>query len=341
MRTRFVRGVGQFDAANVLAPRRGDRRRPMEGVPSDQALRMTSYSTMYPSARALSRTLTSRVTIVTTCGASPSNSAVARCTASSVRIGSTGNGRRTRASTARSTSTMKHRRSKMRRARTAACSSAGVNRPAARARMIARPASARVRADVTWCVPAGAFRTAGSCSSNAATSALDSMYRMIAAAAFGRRARVMVFRTVRRRGALRFATIAVDQFSGRSRRQPDIRPVFERVTRFHGRMENAGRNKLFPPASGRRAAPSSRRHELGDHSSMSGHRNPLTFLDSSDIAAQVVFELSDTGLHPTNIATCGHIGKPPGQRRLTSLLLAVARQVIDRAEEGRPALIAD
>ena len=44
----------------------------------------------YPSARALSRTLSSRVTIVTSCGASPSRSAVARCTASSVRIGSTG-----------------------------------------------------------------------------------------------------------------------------------------------------------------------------------------------------------------------------------------------------------
>ena len=140
-----------------------------------RALRKMSYSTTYPSARALSRTLSSRVTIVTTCGASPSRSAVARCTASSVRIGSTGNGRRTRSRTSRSTSRMKQRRSNVRRARMAACSSAGVSRPAARARMIARPASATSSADVTCCVPAGAFRAAGSCSSNAATSALDSM----------------------------------------------------------------------------------------------------------------------------------------------------------------------
>ncbi len=66
---------------------------------------------MYPSARAFSRRRSSRVTIVTTCGASPSSSIVARCTASSVRIGSMGNGRRTRASTAWSTSRMKQRRS--------------------------------------------------------------------------------------------------------------------------------------------------------------------------------------------------------------------------------------
>lgn len=63
------------------------------------------YSTAYPSACALFRTRASRVTMVTSCGGSPSNSAVARCTASSVRIGSTGNGRRTRASTASVTAT--------------------------------------------------------------------------------------------------------------------------------------------------------------------------------------------------------------------------------------------
>lgn len=262
---------------------------------------------MYPSARALSRTRTSRVTIVTTCGASPSNSVVARCTASSVRIGSTGNGRRTRASTARSTSTMKQRRSKVRRARTAACSSAGVNRFVVRARMIARPASARVSADVTCCVPAGAFRTAGSCSNKAATNALDSMYRMLAVAAFGRRAGGMVFWTRRWRGTLRFATIAVDQFGGGARRQPDVGPVLERVTSFCWRMENPGRNELLPSASGRCAAPSGWRHELGDHATMSCDRNPLTCLDSADVTAQVVFELSDPGLHLTNIATCGHI----------------------------------
>ena len=245
---------------------------------------------------------------MTTCGASPSNSAVARCTASSVRIGSTGKGRRTRSSTARSTSRMKQRRSKVRRARTAACSSAAVNRLVARARMIARPTSARVNADVTCCVPAGSdFTAAVSCSNNAATSALDSMYRMLAAAALGRRARVAVFRGERRPGALRFATIAVDQFSSGAVRQPDVRPVLERVTSFHGGMENAGRNEFVPPASGRSAATASWRDEFGDHTPVSGDRNTLARFDSADVAAQVVFELSDAGLHFINIATCGHI----------------------------------
>ena len=111
----------------------------------------------------------------------------------------------------------------------------------ARARMIARPASAKVRADVTCCVPAGGgFMAAVSCSNSAATSALDSMYHTFAPAALGRRARVADFRVGRRRGALRFATIAVDQFSGGARRQPDVRPVLERVTGFHWRVENAG-----------------------------------------------------------------------------------------------------
>ena len=65
----------------------------------------SDYSTPYPSACAFSRTRTSRVTTVTSGGGSPSISAVARCSASRVRIGSIGNGRRTRASTASVTAT--------------------------------------------------------------------------------------------------------------------------------------------------------------------------------------------------------------------------------------------
>jgi len=272
------------------------------------SLRALSYSTMYPSARALSRTLTSRVTIVTTCGGSPSNSAVARCTASSVRIGSTGKGRRTRSRTARSTSRMKQRRSKVRRARTAACSSAAVTRPVARARIIARPTSPNVNADVTCCVPAGSdFMAAVSCSSNAATSALDSIYLMLVPEDVGRRAAAAVFRGARRRAGLRFATIAVDQFSRGALRQSDVRPILERVARFDGGMENAGRNKLVPPASRRSAATASWRDELGDHTPVGGDRNTLARFDSADVAAQVVFELPDAGLHVMNIATCGHI----------------------------------
>jgi len=231
---------------------------------------------MYPSARAFSRRRSSRVTIVTTCGASPSSSIVARCTASSVRIGSMGNGRRTRASTAWSTSRMKQRRSKVCNARMAACSSATVNRAVARARMIARPASARVSADVTCCVPADTgFIAVVSRSNRAATSALDSRYRMLATPALGRRARVAAFGPERPREALRFATVAVDQFSGGARRQPDVRPVLERVTSFHWGMEDAGCNKFVPPASRRSAPTVSWRDDFGDHTPVGGDRNPL------------------------------------------------------------------
>ena len=46
-------------------------------------------SIAYPSARAFDRTRSSRVRIVTSCGGSSSNSAVAKWIASSARIGST------------------------------------------------------------------------------------------------------------------------------------------------------------------------------------------------------------------------------------------------------------
>ena len=64
-----------------------------------------AHSTAYPSASAFWRTRVPRVTTTINGGGSPSNSVVAKCTASSVRIGSTGNGLRTRARTASVTPT--------------------------------------------------------------------------------------------------------------------------------------------------------------------------------------------------------------------------------------------
>jgi hypothetical protein len=116
---------------------------------------------------------------------------------------------------------MKQRRSKVRRARKAANSSAGVNRPVAPARMIARPVSVRVRADVTCYVPVGAFMTAGSCSNNAVTAHSTPCTECSLRQLLTDGPRVTVFRAERRRGTLRFATIAVDQISGGSRRPND------------------------------------------------------------------------------------------------------------------------
>src|SRR5262245_13971337 len=108
---------------------------------------------------------------------------------------------------------------------------------------------------------------------------------MLAAAAVGRRARVAVFRAERPRGTLRFATITLDQVRGSARREPDVGPVLEWVTRFRRRMEDASRNQFIPPASERIASTASWRHQFGDHTPMSGHRNPFACFNAPDVAA--------------------------------------------------------
>ena len=173
--------------------------------------------------------------------------------------------------------------------------------------MMARPASARVRADVTCRVPAGdGFKTA--CHAPTVLPRARSTPRIECSLRRSRAGtRVAVFRGARRAAELRFATIAIDQFGRGPPRQPDVRPILERVASFHRGVEDAGRNEFVPSASGRRAGTMSRRNEFGDHAPVGGHRNPLACFDAADVAAQVVFELSDTGLHALNIATCGHI----------------------------------
>lgn len=257
----------------------------------------------------MSRTRLSRVTIVTSCGGSSSNSAVAKCTASSVRMGSTGNGLPTRARTTLLTSTRNERRSNVRNPRTAACSWATVNRPTTRARTIARAASARVRADVTYRPSAlSASNAAVSCSRSAARRALDSMYRIPATAAWTV-AREVGRRLGRGRRTLRFATVAVDQVRGRATRESDIRPVLQGVASLDGRTNNAGSNELVEPTSLRSPRARRRRNQFGDDTPMCRYRNPLACLDSADVPAQVVLQLPDSCLHDPNIATCGHICK--------------------------------
>ena len=126
----------------------------------------------------------SRVTTVMSCGGSPSNSAVARWTASSVRIGSTGNGRHARASTASVTATTSQRRRNPCSQRSPARSSAGVKRPATRAPTRAREASVNVRADVMRRRrPRNTLRATASCSRSAASKALVSTYLDVGAVA--------------------------------------------------------------------------------------------------------------------------------------------------------------
>jgi hypothetical protein len=269
------------------------------------------YSTMYPSARALSRTLTSRVTIVTTCGASPSSSALRDAPHRVCGCGSMGNGRRTRASTARSTSRMKQRRSKVRRARTAACSSAGVNRPVARARMIARPASARVKG-----------RCHVLCSSRQRLHGCRVMLQQRG----DERARLHVPNA--RSGSLgpgaRGRSFEPSAVAGRYASPRSLSISSAAVPR--GRRMSGQSSNGSPASTGgwRMPAAMSSSHRLrgdvrapcpGGTSSATTRpwavtEDPLACFDSPDVAAQVVSQLSDAGLHRTNIAICGHICKP-------------------------------
>ena len=92
--------------------------------------------------------------------------------------------------------------------------------------------------------------------------------------------------------ALRVATIGVNQLGGSSRRKPDVRPPFCRVTGFEWWANHAGSDELVE-AAGRALRRGTRWDKLRDHAAMSRDRNTLTGLNPSNVAAQVVFEFAD------------------------------------------------
>jgi hypothetical protein len=202
---------------------------------------------------------------------------------------------------------MKQRRSNVRRASTAAFSSSAVNRPLVRARMIARPASENVNADVTRRVPAGSrFVTSVSCSRSAATSALDSTYFTCVAAARPARERVAPAARERPVAALRFATIRVDQRRCRTARQADVRPILEGIAGLQGRTESPSCQQVVP-STAMCVTSRFRRDQFGDHASMSSDRDSFAGFYAAYVPTQVVFQLSHaSGGHVVIIATCGH-----------------------------------
>ena len=118
-----------------------------------------------------------------------------------------------------------------RSARTADRSCSAVSRAVARARRVARAASAIVSAEVTLRpLVLTDFSASASRSSSAATGALDAMYRIPVVSAPEAGALV-----------LRLATIGVDQFGGSSRKA-NIRPSFCWVTGFDRWTDHLGRN---------------------------------------------------------------------------------------------------
>ena len=107
--------------------------------------------------------------------------------------------------------------------------------------------------------------------------------------------------------ALRVATIGINQLGASSRRKPDVRPPFCRVTGFEWWANHAGCDE-FVEAAGRALRRCTWRDKLRDHAAMSRDRNTLAGLNPPNVAAQVVFEFADAcGSHRQSIAICGHI----------------------------------
>ena len=117
-------------------------------------------------------------------------------------------------------------------------------------------------------------------SRSAATSALDSMYRTPAVS-------TVECGTL----ALRFATFGVNQLGGSSRRKPDVRPPFCRVTGFEWWANNTGGDELVE-APGRAFRHCTWLDKLSDHAAMSRDRDTLAGLNPANVAAQVVFEFA-------------------------------------------------
>ena len=101
--------------------------------------------------------------------------------------------------------------------------------------------------------------------------------------------------------ALRFATLGVNQLGGSSRRKPDVRPPFCRVTGFEWWANNTGGDELVE-APGRALRHCTWLDKLSDHAAMSRDRDMLAGLNPANVAAQVVFEFAYAcGCHWTSL----------------------------------------
>src|SRR5437660_511708 len=110
--------------------------------------------------------------------------------------------------------------------------------------------------------------------------------------------------------ALRFATVVVDEFGRRPTREANRRPAFERIAALHRRPNDALRDQFVEPSAALRPRHSPRWNDLRNDAAMRRDRHALSRLDSSDVAAQVIFQLANAGGgHASNIATSGHIRK--------------------------------
>ena len=90
---------------------------------------------------------------------------------------------------------------------------------------------------------------------------------------------------------LRLVAVGVNQRGGSSRRKPDVRPPFGRVTAFDWWAYHAGGNELVETRR-RALRRGARLDKLGDYAAMRRDSDALAGLDPANVAAQVVLELS-------------------------------------------------
>jgi hypothetical protein len=136
------------------------------------------------------------------------------------------------------------------------------------------------------------------------------MYFTSVVAAVSVRGRLVVAERKRPVAALTLATIRVDEFRGRTPRQPDVRPILEGIAALQGRAESPCRQQFVPPTP---AALTSRfwRDQFGDDPSVSRDRDSFAGFYATDVSTQVVLQFADaSGSHTHIIATCSHNRKP-------------------------------
>jgi hypothetical protein len=96
--------------------------------------------------------------------------------------------------------------------------------------------------------------------------------------------------------ALRFATVEVDQSGCRSRRETNLRAVFERVTALAGWSDHARSDELIELASP--ALPvGGWGNKLGNNPSMGSDYHTLPRFDSPNVPAEVVLQFAYASLH--------------------------------------------
>ena len=100
-------------------------------------------------------------------------------------------------------------------------------------------------------------------------------------------------RSARDERPLRFATVRVNQFRSRPRRESDVRPILRRVAGLERRTDHAGRDKLVETTWTAALGGRSRRNQLRDDPAVCGDRDALPGFASADVPTEIVLQLTN------------------------------------------------